>query len=204
MIQSSQPISLKFTWRCFRLQRGLAFTTWCWGWDCGCCRGFLAPLKRSRFLLLPNARKKAFSLLVLPGRANPRVRRSMGRPPRCSRASSSKHSCWECWCCWFLKPLKTFHTSNTSHLPPNPLTRSSMVFVWSRAPFCLPEVQVYSLRHGDGPPPPPPPPPPPSPPLPPSEAVDPIEALRGSDRRFLRMRSSAPRSPSRSRELMLK
>uniref|UniRef100_A0A8C9X8W9 Uncharacterized protein n=1 Tax=Sander lucioperca TaxID=283035 RepID=A0A8C9X8W9_SANLU len=173
MIQSSQPISLKFTWSRLR---------------------FLGPLKRSRFLLLPNTRKKAFSLLVLPGRANPRVRRSMGRPPRCSKASSSKHSCWECW---VLKPLKTFQMSNTSHLlpkPPPPST-SSMVFIWSRAAGCLPDAQVYSFRDGDDIIPPPAP----------SAAVDPpIEILRRSDGRFLRMRSSAPRSPSRSRELTLK
>uniref|UniRef100_A0A8C3AL06 Uncharacterized protein n=1 Tax=Cyclopterus lumpus TaxID=8103 RepID=A0A8C3AL06_CYCLU len=186
MIQSSQPISLKFTWS--RL------------------RGFLAALAAgarrirrwvnrysSRFLLLPNARKKAFSLLVLPCRAKPRERRSTGRPPLCSRASRSKHSCWGCCFCWFLNPLKIFHTSNTSHFPPNPPSRSSKVFVWTGTASCFPEAQVDSFRHGDEIPPPPP-----------SEAADPVEALRGSDRRFLRMRSSAPRSPSRSRELTLK
>uniref|UniRef100_A0A3Q4GRU3 Uncharacterized protein n=1 Tax=Neolamprologus brichardi TaxID=32507 RepID=A0A3Q4GRU3_NEOBR len=158
MIQSSQPISLKLTWSRLR----------------DCCAGFLAPLtvllSWSRFLLFPNAKKKAFSLLVLPCRANPRARRSMGRPPPCSSASSSKHSSWECWPFWVLKPLKTFQTSNTSHML---LNRSSTVFTWTRAAFCLPEAQVYSLRSGSG-------------------------------RRFLRMCSSAPRSPSLSRELMLK
>uniref|UniRef100_A0A3Q0S9T9 Uncharacterized protein n=1 Tax=Amphilophus citrinellus TaxID=61819 RepID=A0A3Q0S9T9_AMPCI len=154
MIQSSQPISLKFTWSRLRWQRGLAFTAWCCGSDC-------CVLLSSRFLLFPNAKKKAFSLLVLPCLANPKVRRSMGRPPLCSRPSSSKHSSCESWPFWFLMPLKTFHTSNTSHV------------LLKLTGFCLPEVQVYSLRTV-------------------------------SEKCFLRMRSSAPRSPSRSRELMLK
>uniref|UniRef100_A0A3B4AEJ5 Uncharacterized protein n=1 Tax=Periophthalmus magnuspinnatus TaxID=409849 RepID=A0A3B4AEJ5_9GOBI len=112
MIQSSQPISLKFTCSCF--------------------------LWQSLFLLLPNARRNAFSLLLLPGRPNPRVRRSMGRPPRYCSASSSKHSCLE-----------------------------SAFFL-----VCNPCVTM--------------------------------ETRRGSDRCFLRMRSSAPKRLSRSRELMLK
>uniref|UniRef100_A0A3Q2VJ34 Uncharacterized protein n=1 Tax=Haplochromis burtoni TaxID=8153 RepID=A0A3Q2VJ34_HAPBU len=178
MIQSSQPISLKLTWSRLRWQRSLAFTVWCWDMDSG-ARLIRRWVNRysSRFLLFPNAKKKAFSLLVLPCRANPRVRRSMGRPPPCSSTSSSKHSSWECWPFWVLKPLNTFQTSNTSHVL---LNRSSTAFIWTRTAFCLPEVQVCSLRSGDGTP-------PPSPPL-----------------RFLRMCSSAPRSPSRSRELMLK
>uniref|UniRef100_A0A3P9QCX2 Uncharacterized protein n=1 Tax=Poecilia reticulata TaxID=8081 RepID=A0A3P9QCX2_POERE len=151
MIQSTQPMSLKLTWSRRRWQRGLDLATW----------GFLAPLGggtvllSSRFLLFPNARRNAFSLLVLPGRAKPRVRRSSGRPPRCSRASSSKHSCW------FLNP------------------RSSTVLDWSRAAFCRPEAQLYSFNQGTEPP-----------------------SAAATETGFLRMRSSAPRSPSRSRELI--
>uniref|UniRef100_A0A3B5MPW6 Uncharacterized protein n=1 Tax=Xiphophorus couchianus TaxID=32473 RepID=A0A3B5MPW6_9TELE len=135
MIQSSQPMSLKLTWS----RR----------------RGFLAPLGggtvllSSRFLLFPNTRRNAFSLLVLPGRAKPRVCRSSGRPPRCSRASSSKHSCW-----------------------------SSTVLDWSRAAFCRPEAQLYSFNQGTEPP-----------------------SAAATETSFLRMRSSAPRSPSRSRDM---
>uniref|UniRef100_A0A3P8U585 Uncharacterized protein n=1 Tax=Amphiprion percula TaxID=161767 RepID=A0A3P8U585_AMPPE len=167
MIQSSQPISLKLTWSRRRWQRGLVFTTWC---------GFLAPLKRSRFLLRPNARKKAFSLLVRPRREKPSERRSTGRPPRSSTASSSRHSCCS-GCC--LDALKSFQTSNTSQRPPKPCSSSS-VLVCSGVAFCLPE-QVSSFRQVELP-----------------------SARRGSDRRFLRIRSSAPSSPSRSRELTLK
>uniref|UniRef100_A0A3Q3G6E9 Uncharacterized protein n=1 Tax=Labrus bergylta TaxID=56723 RepID=A0A3Q3G6E9_9LABR len=153
MIQSSQPISLKFTWSRRRLHRA----------------PLAAGARRILLLSWPDlaliSLKKAFSLLLLPGRANPRARRSTGRPPLSS------------WFCWILKPLKTFHMSNTSHLLPNPPPpcRSSTVLVCSRAAGCLPEAQVYT-------------------------AADPKKALRGSDRRFLRMRNSAPRSPSRSRD----
>uniref|UniRef100_A0A3Q2DAN4 Uncharacterized protein n=1 Tax=Cyprinodon variegatus TaxID=28743 RepID=A0A3Q2DAN4_CYPVA len=121
MIQSSQPISLKLTWSRRRWQRGLFL---------GGGTVLLSWPERALISL------KAFSLLVLPVRANPRVLRSRERPPLCSRASSSKQSCWENWSCW----------------------RSSRVLVWRRT------------------------------------------AKRGSDTSFLRMRSSAPRSPSRSKE----
>uniref|UniRef100_A0A3Q4BM00 Uncharacterized protein n=1 Tax=Mola mola TaxID=94237 RepID=A0A3Q4BM00_MOLML len=167
MIQSSQPISLKLTWSLRR-------------WRGGGARRIRRWVNRysSCFLLLPNAKKNAFSLLVLPGRAKPSARRSTDRPPRCSRASSSKQSCWFRR---FLEPLKTLHVSNTSHLLLKP-SRSSRLLVCSRAGCCLPEAQVYRRRQGDTPPP------------------GPSEALWGSGSRFLRMRSSAPRSPSRSRD----
>uniref|UniRef100_A0A3B5BCI1 Uncharacterized protein n=1 Tax=Stegastes partitus TaxID=144197 RepID=A0A3B5BCI1_9TELE len=155
MIQSSQPISLKLTWS---------------------RRRFLAPLDTvllswSRFLLRPNARKKAFSLLVLPRREKPSERRSAWRPPRSSTASSSRHSCCSGGC---LEALNSFQTSNTSHRLPKPCTSSS-VLVCSSVGFCLPE-QVSSFRW-----------------------AEPPSALRGSDTRFLRIRSSAPSSPSRPR-----
>uniref|UniRef100_A0A3B3X718 Uncharacterized protein n=1 Tax=Poecilia mexicana TaxID=48701 RepID=A0A3B3X718_9TELE len=155
MIQSSQPMSLKLTWSRRRWQRGLDLAAWCCGRTReGARRGFLTVLLSSRFLLFPNARRNAFSLLVLPSRAKPRVRRSSGRPPRCSRASSSKHSC----------------------CPPR---RSSTVLDWSRAAFCRPEAQLYSFNQGTEPP-----------------------SAAATETGFLRMRSSAPRSPSRSRELI--
>uniref|UniRef100_A0A3Q1F625 Uncharacterized protein n=1 Tax=Acanthochromis polyacanthus TaxID=80966 RepID=A0A3Q1F625_9TELE len=163
MIQSSQPISLKLTWSRRRWQRG---------------GGFLAPL--TVLLSWPDraliSLKKAFSLLVRLRREKPSKRRSTGRPPRSSTASSSRHSCFS-GCC--LDVLKNFPTSNTSQRPPKPC-RSSSVLVCSSIVFCLPE-QVSSFSQ-----------------------VEPPSAHRGSDGRFLRIRSSAPSSPSRSRELMLK
>uniref|UniRef100_A0A3P9IEJ5 Uncharacterized protein n=1 Tax=Oryzias latipes TaxID=8090 RepID=A0A3P9IEJ5_ORYLA len=157
MIQSSQPISLKLTCRCFLWQRCLGFPCWFLVKDgMGSSRTLFVPLaagarlirrwvNRSRLLLLPKAKRKAFSLFVLPRRENPKVRRSMGRPLRCSSASNSKQSCWE----------KILLMSNTSHLLLCVLNQSS-----------------------------------------------PLEAMRGSDLGFLRIRSSAPSSPSSSKELM--
>uniref|UniRef100_A0A3P9LMG6 Uncharacterized protein n=1 Tax=Oryzias latipes TaxID=8090 RepID=A0A3P9LMG6_ORYLA len=175
MIQSSQPISLKLTCRCFLWQRCLGFPCWFLVKDgMGSSRTLFVPLaagarlirrwvNRSRLLLLPKAKRKAFSLFVLPRRENPKVRRSMGRPLRCSSASNSKQSCWE----------KILLMSNTSHLLLSVLNQSSVLFTWRDWLF-----------------------PPPSP------AVEPLEAMRGSDIGFLRIRSSAPRSPSSSKELM--
>uniref|UniRef100_A0A3B3D0X8 Uncharacterized protein n=1 Tax=Oryzias melastigma TaxID=30732 RepID=A0A3B3D0X8_ORYME len=162
MIQSSQPISLKFTCRCFLWQRCRAFPGWFLESDCmGSSRTFFVPLAAgallirrwvnrysSRLLLLPKAKRKAFSLFVLPRRANPRERRSMGRPLRCSRASNSKQSCWEGGLCCFFKLMKVLEMSKTSHLLLSVLSRSSMLFTCSRTHFCLAEAQVYSFSSG--------------------------------------------------------
>uniref|UniRef100_A0A8C7I1M6 Uncharacterized protein n=1 Tax=Oncorhynchus kisutch TaxID=8019 RepID=A0A8C7I1M6_ONCKI len=100
MIQSSQPISLKLTCSCFLWQRGLGFLA-----------SFLPRLvgNKSFFLVRPNMRKKAFSLVCLPRRLKPSALRSTGRPR--SKPSSSKQS-WTV----FLKFLNSFQMSNTSHL----------------------------------------------------------------------------------------
>uniref|UniRef100_A0A4W5JY11 Uncharacterized protein n=1 Tax=Hucho hucho TaxID=62062 RepID=A0A4W5JY11_9TELE len=128
MIQSSQPISLKLTCSCFLWQRGLGFLA-----------SFLPRVvgNKSFFLVRPNMRKKAFSLVCLPRRLKPSALRSTVRPR--SKPSSSKQSWTE-----FLKFLNSFQMSNTSHLG---VLCSLMVRVWSSVAFWLPATQVKSFRQ---------------------------------------------------------
>lgn len=129
IIQSSQPMSLKFTWRAFLLH--LAFRFLLGLFPCRVARGALLfrlwlnkysytvlsswpdlaliSLKnKSLFFVLPNTKKRAFSLTCLPVLLNPTVLRSTALP--LSKVSSSKHKLTK-----FLKFLKSFQMSNTSH-----------------------------------------------------------------------------------------
>uniref|UniRef100_A0A8D0FGW5 Uncharacterized protein n=1 Tax=Strix occidentalis caurina TaxID=311401 RepID=A0A8D0FGW5_STROC len=119
IIQSSQPISLKFTWRAFLLH--LAFRFLVGLFPCRVARGALLFLlsswpdlalislkNKSLFFVLPNTKKRAFSLTCLPVLLNPTLLRSTALP--LSKVSSSKHKLTK-----FLKFLKSFQMSNTSH-----------------------------------------------------------------------------------------
>uniref|UniRef100_A0A674GZU6 Growth differentiation factor 5 opposite strand n=1 Tax=Taeniopygia guttata TaxID=59729 RepID=A0A674GZU6_TAEGU len=120
IIQSSQPISLKFTWRAFLLH--LAFRFLVGLFPCRVARGALLFLlsswpdlalislkNKSLFFVLPNTKNRAFSLTCLPVLLNPTLLRSTALP--LSKVSSSKHKLTK-----FLKFLKSFQMSNTSHL----------------------------------------------------------------------------------------
>uniref|UniRef100_A0A8C6Z0T2 Growth differentiation factor 5 opposite strand n=1 Tax=Nothoprocta perdicaria TaxID=30464 RepID=A0A8C6Z0T2_NOTPE len=111
IIQSSHPISLKFTWRAFLLH--LAFRFLLGLFPCRVARGaLLFPLislkNKSLFFVLPNTKKRAFSLTCLPVLLNPTLLRSIALP--LSKVSNSKHKFTK-----FLKFLKSFQMSNTSH-----------------------------------------------------------------------------------------
>uniref|UniRef100_A0A8C9JSS8 Growth differentiation factor 5 opposite strand n=1 Tax=Panthera tigris altaica TaxID=74533 RepID=A0A8C9JSS8_PANTA len=128
MIQSSQPMSLKLTCSAFRLQRALGFLLGRLPWPVASGarlfrrwlnrysytvlsswpeRALISLKNRSRFLVRPNTRNRAFSWTCLAARSKPRPRRSMARPR--SQASSSRHS----WAV-FLKFRKSFQISAPS------------------------------------------------------------------------------------------
>uniref|UniRef100_A0A452HI47 Uncharacterized protein n=1 Tax=Gopherus agassizii TaxID=38772 RepID=A0A452HI47_9SAUR len=109
IIQSSQPISLKFTWSAFLLHLAFRFLLGLFPFLSSWPDLALISLKnRSLFFVLPNTKKRAFSLTCLPVLFNPILLRSIALP--LSKASSSKHKLAE-----FLKFLKSFQMSNTSH-----------------------------------------------------------------------------------------
>uniref|UniRef100_A0A2K6SXJ9 Growth differentiation factor 5 opposite strand n=1 Tax=Saimiri boliviensis boliviensis TaxID=39432 RepID=A0A2K6SXJ9_SAIBB len=133
MIQSSQPMSLKLTCRAFRLQRALRFLLGRLPWRVASGarrfrrwlnrysytvlsswpeRALISLKNRSRFLVRPNTRNRAFSWTCRAARSKPRPRRSTARPR--SQASSSRHSWAE-----FLKFRKSFQMSNTSQPDPS-------------------------------------------------------------------------------------
>uniref|UniRef100_A0A8D0H9I3 Uncharacterized protein n=1 Tax=Sphenodon punctatus TaxID=8508 RepID=A0A8D0H9I3_SPHPU len=110
IIQSSQPISLKFTWRAFLLHLAFRFLLGLFPFLSSWPDLALISLKnKSLFFVLPNTKKRAFSLTCLPVLLNPTILKSTGLP--LSKASSSKHKLAE-----FLKFLKSFQMSKTSHL----------------------------------------------------------------------------------------
>uniref|UniRef100_A0A8C0XNU7 Growth differentiation factor 5 opposite strand n=1 Tax=Castor canadensis TaxID=51338 RepID=A0A8C0XNU7_CASCN len=194
MIQSSQPMSLKFTCRAFRLQRALRFLLGLLPWRVASGarrfrrwlnrysytvlsswpeRALISLKNRSRFLVRPNTRNRAFSWTCRATRSKPRPRRSTARPR--SQASSSKHSWAE-----FLKFRKSFQMSNTSQpVPSRPGTERTS----SKAAGCWPLGQLDSFSWAVRPPPGP-------------------TGLAVSEGFFRKIRSSAPSNPSFSRALM--
>uniref|UniRef100_A0A8D2NGX2 Uncharacterized protein n=1 Tax=Zonotrichia albicollis TaxID=44394 RepID=A0A8D2NGX2_ZONAL len=110
IIQSSQPISLKFTWRAFLLHLAFRFLVGLLPFLSSWPDLALISLKnKSLFFVLPNTKNRAFSLTCLPVLLNPTLLRSTALP--LSKVSSSKHKLTK-----FLKFLKSFQMSNTSHL----------------------------------------------------------------------------------------
>uniref|UniRef100_H0WG76 Growth differentiation factor 5 opposite strand n=1 Tax=Otolemur garnettii TaxID=30611 RepID=H0WG76_OTOGA len=193
MIQSSQPMSLKLTCSAFRLQRALRFLLGRFPWRVASGarrfrrwlnrysytvlsswpeRALISLKNRSRFLVRPNTRNRAFSWTCRAARSKPRPRRSTARPR--SQASSSRHS-------WakFLKFRKSFQMSNTSQPDPS---RPGTERTSSKAAGCRPLGQLDSFSWAARP----------------LGAA----GLALSEDFFRRIRSSAPSSPSFSRALM--
>uniref|UniRef100_A0A2K6NEN5 GDF5 antisense RNA 1 n=1 Tax=Rhinopithecus roxellana TaxID=61622 RepID=A0A2K6NEN5_RHIRO len=194
MIQSSQPMSLKLTCSAFRLQRALRFLLGRLPWRVASGarrfrlwlnrysytvlsswpdRALISLKNRSRFLVRPNTRNRAFSWTCRAARSKPRPRRSTARPR--SQASSSRHSWAE-----FLKFRKSFQMSNTSQPDPS---RPGTERTSSKVAGCRPLGQLDSFSWAARPPP---------------GAAD----LAVSEGFFCKIRSSAPSSPSFSRALM--
>ncbi|KAJ1076387.1 hypothetical protein K5549_002427 [Capra hircus] len=194
IIQSSQPMSLKLTCSAFRLQRALGFLLGRLPWRVARGarrfrrwlnrysytvlsswpeRALISLKNRSRFLVRPNTRNRAFSWTCLAARSKPRLRRSMARPR--SQASSSKHSWAE-----FLKLRKSFQMSNTSQPEPS---RPGTERTSNKAAGCRPLGQLDSFSWAARP-------------------LPGATGLAASKGFFRKIRSSAPSSPSFSRALM--
>uniref|UniRef100_A6PWY0 Predicted gene 15557 n=2 Tax=Mus TaxID=862507 RepID=A6PWY0_MOUSE len=194
MIQSSQPMSLKLTCKALRLQRALRFLLGRLPWRLANGarrfrrwlnkysytvlsswpeRALISLKNRSRFLVRPNTRNKAFSWTCRAVRSKPRPRRSTARPR--SQASSSRHSCAE-----FLKFRKSFQMSNTSQPDPS---RPGTERTSSKAAGCRPLGQLDSFSWATRP-------------------LLGTAGLATSKGFFRKIRSSAPNSPSFSKALM--
>uniref|UniRef100_A0A8C6R6Z8 Predicted gene 15557 n=1 Tax=Nannospalax galili TaxID=1026970 RepID=A0A8C6R6Z8_NANGA len=136
-------------------------------------RALISLKNRSRFLVRPNTKNRAFSWTCRAARSKPRPRRSTTRPR--SQASSSRHSWAE-----FLKFRKSFQISNTSQpYPSRPGTERTS----SKAAGCLLLGQLDSFSWTARPP----------------LGTTGLAVSKGFFRKIL---SSAPSSPSFSRALM--
>uniref|UniRef100_A0A8C5SWR6 Uncharacterized protein n=1 Tax=Laticauda laticaudata TaxID=8630 RepID=A0A8C5SWR6_LATLA len=131
IIQSSQPISLKFTWSNFLLHFAFKFLFGRFPY-----LAFISLKNKSLFFVLPNTKKRAFSLTCLPVLLNPTILKSTGFP--FSKASSSKHTLLK-----FLKFLNTFQMSNTSHFA---VSMMLTVRDSTRMDACLLGVQLDSFQ----------------------------------------------------------
>uniref|UniRef100_A0A8C4LA02 Growth differentiation factor 5 opposite strand n=1 Tax=Equus asinus asinus TaxID=83772 RepID=A0A8C4LA02_EQUAS len=194
MIQSSQPMSLKLTCSAFLLQRALGFLVGRLPWRVASEarrfrrwlnrysytvlsswpeRALISLKNRSRFLVRPNTRNRAFSWTCRAVRSKPRPRRSTARPR--SQASSSRHSWAE-----FLKFRKSFQMSNTSQPDPS---RPGTERTSSKAAGCRPLGQLDNFSWA-------------------ARLLLGAPGLAVSEDFFRKIRSSAPSSPSFSRALM--
>uniref|UniRef100_A0A670IIP6 Uncharacterized protein n=1 Tax=Podarcis muralis TaxID=64176 RepID=A0A670IIP6_PODMU len=101
---------------------------------------FISLKNKSLFFVLPNTKKRAFSLTCLPVLLNPTVLKSTGLP--LSKASSSKHKLAE-----FLKFLKSFQMSKTSHFA---VSKMLTVRESKRMDACLLMEQLNSFQLSEG------------------------------------------------------